>query len=171
MPANLIQTPAPHLRDGRGGVEASVSEDTRLLMCEENLKAGMRLGPIFYTVPAQQVDSFTHALDDHNPLFASSAPGGAPLAPPTMRLLDYALLIAAHFRGGSGGVHAKQRMELIEPMRVGQSVRVDGTVTETYRKRGKVYFVLEYEQRDAESSQLLVRQEITAVLLKGGGMQ
>ncbi|MGH7949963.1 MAG: FAS1-like dehydratase domain-containing protein [Candidatus Binataceae bacterium] len=148
-----------------------MSDDKRLLMCEENVKVGMRLGPIFYTVAPEQVDSFTTALDDRSALFASSAPDGARLAPPTMRLLDYALLIAAHFRGGSGGVHAKQRMELIEPMRVGQSIRVDGAITEAYRKRGKFYFVLEYEQRDAESGQLLVRQAITAVLLNDGGMR
>ncbi|MGH7863689.1 MAG: MaoC family dehydratase [Candidatus Binataceae bacterium] len=148
-----------------------MSDDTRLLMCEENLKVGMRLGPIFYTVSGEQVDSFTTALDDRNPLFAASAPGGARFAPPTMRLLDYALLIAAHFRGGSGGVHAKQRMELVEPMRVGQTVRLDGAITDAYRRRGKFYFVLEYEQRDAQSSRLLVRQAITAVLLNDGGMR
>jgi len=147
-----------------------VSNDKRLLMCEENVKVGMRLGPIFYTVTPEQAESFTRALEDRNALFSPAAADGQ-IAPPTMRLLDYALLIAAHFRGGSGGVHAKHRAEFVEPMRAGQSVRVDGAITQAYRKRGKFYFVLEYEQRDAASGQLLARQAITALLLKEGAMR
>jgi acyl dehydratase len=151
--------------------QSTVQEDTRLLMCEENVRVGMKLGPLFYLVMPDQIAAFTRALGDENPLFSPDSPAGAQLAPPTMRLLDYSLLIAQHFRGGSGGIHAKHRLEMCEPMRAGQTVRVEGAITEAYHRRGKFYFVLEYEQRDAESMRLLARHAITAVLLHEGKMQ
>ncbi len=146
-----------------------MGEDQRILMCAENLREGMALGPIYYVVSAEQVNAFTGALASKNPLFTAAASGGQ-IAPPTMRLNDYALLIAAHFRGGSGGVHAKHKCELFEPIRVGQSIKTSGRIAHTYRKRGKFYFELEYEARDAESDRLLTRQTITSVLLREGGI-
>lgn len=139
--------------------------DERAEMRAENLRQGMRLGPVFYVVGAEQVADFAAAMRTDNPLYR----GAGALAPPTMRLQDYALLISKHFRGGKGGVHAKHRCELIEPMRVGQAVRVDGVVTAAERRRGKFYFTLEYETRDAASNQLLTRQAITSVLLNPKG--
>ncbi|MFI5351975.1 MAG: MaoC family dehydratase N-terminal domain-containing protein [Candidatus Binatales bacterium] len=147
-----------------------MSEDHRILMCAENLHEGMALGPIHYVVSGEQVNAFAAALKSGNPMFTDAASGGQ-LAPPTMRLNDYALLIAEHFRGGSGGVHAKHKCELFEPMRVGQAIKATGRITRTYHKRGKFYFELEYEARDAVSDTLLTRQMITSVLLQKGEMQ
>ncbi len=134
-------------------------------MRADNLREGMRLGPVFYVVSADQIRKFADALHSDNELYRTDTP----IAPPTMRLQDYALLIAKHFKGGRGGVHAKQWCEFVKPVHAGQSVRVDGTITATYRKRGKFYFTLEYESRDAASEELLVRQAITSVLLSEDG--
>lgn len=148
-----------------------MSTDNRILMCPENLREGMKLGPIFYVVSADQVNRFTRALRTNNPLFTDESPAGAQLAPPTMRLNDYALLIAEHFRGGSGGVHARHRCDLLEPLQVGQSIKASGRIARVYRQRGKFYFELEYEARDAQSDRLLMRQAITSVLLERGEMR
>ena len=142
-----------------------MEKDDRIEMRAENLHQGMRLGPVFYLVEAQQIRAFATAVRTSNALYQ----GDHPIAPPTMRLLDYAVLIAQHFKGGKGGVHAKHRCELIEPMRAGQAVRIDGIVTSTERKRGKFYFTLEYETRDATDNRLLVRQAITSVLINPEG--
>lgn len=141
-------------------------KDNRIEMRAEHLHPGMRLGPVFYIVESKQIKAFAAALHTSNPLYQ----GDSALAPPTMRLLDYGLLIAHHFRGGKGGVHAKHRCELIEPLCAGQAVRVDGVVTSTEYKRGKFYFTMEYETRDAADGRLLVRQAITSILInpKGG---
>jgi acyl-CoA thioesterase FadM len=92
------------------------------------------------------------------------------IAPPGMRLMDYSLLIAAHFSGGSGGVHAKQWCEFHQPIRAGQTLKTSGHIVRTWIKRGKFYFELEYETRDAASDELLMRQAITSVLLRNGRM-
>ena len=143
----------------------AAGKDQRVEMRAENLHQGMRLGPLFYVVESQQIGTFAGALHATNPLYQ----GDSPLAPPTMRLNDYALLIAQHFKRGKGGVHARHRCEFFEPVRAGQAVRVDGTVTGTERKRGKFYFTLEYETRDATDSRLLVRQAITSILINPEG--
>ncbi len=148
-----------------------MSDDERILMRPENVREGMDLGPIFCVITAEQVEAFARATGADNPLYTRQSPAGVQIAPPTMRLLDYALLISKHFRGGSGGVHAKHRNEFFAPMRVGQSIRTDGRITKTWRKRGKFYFELEYESRDVENDELLMRQAITAVLLVEGRMQ
>jgi N-terminal half of MaoC dehydratase len=143
----------------------TTARDERVAMSAQNLREGMRLGPVHYVVPGEQIGVFAAALKSDSPLYR----GPDAIAPPTMRLLDYALLIAKHFRGGKGGVHAKHWCEFHEPMRAGQAVRVEGIVTQTTHKRGKFYFTLEYETRDAVTNQLLVRQAITSVLLNEKG--
>src|ERR1700730_5673409 len=145
-----------------------MAEDQRLLMCPENLHEGMRLGPIFFTVKPEQIEAFAAATASSNPLYTKSS---GQIAPPTMRLQDYALLIASRFRGGSGGVHAKHWTEFHAPMRANQKVKTEGRITSVRRKRGKFYFDLEYESRDAATDELLVRQAITSVLLIDGKIQ
>jgi N-terminal half of MaoC dehydratase len=132
-------------------------------MCPENVHQGMKLGPIFYVVTPEQIEKFARATASANPHFVHEQ-----IAPPTMRLQDYALLIAEHFYGGSGGVHAKHWNEFYAPMRAGQTVKSEGRITKTEHKRGKFYFELEYESRDADTSELLMRQAITSVLLVEG---
>ncbi|HUY37350.1 MAG TPA: MaoC family dehydratase N-terminal domain-containing protein [Candidatus Binataceae bacterium] len=139
--------------------------EARLEMRAENLHEGTRLGPIFYIVSGEQISAFACAIGSKNPLYA----GAGAIAPPTMRLLDYALLITKHFKGGKGGVHAKHWCEYHAPMRAGQAVRVDGVMTDAAHKRGKFYFTLEYETRDAATGELLTRQAITSVLLNDKG--
>jgi len=138
-------------------------------MCPENLHEGMRLGPIHYVVTPERARAFSSAVKATTPAFIPSAQNPDAIVSPTMRLQDYALLIATHLKGGKGGVHAKHWCEFHEPMRVGQSVKTVGRITATYRKRGKFYFTLEYESRDAVTDQLLVRQAITSVLLNDKG--
>ncbi len=141
-----------------------MSEDNRIPMKAENLHEGMKFGPLFYVVSSDQIRKFREALKESG---ASASDDAA--VPPTMRLNDYALLIASRFKGGKGGVHAKHWCEFHEPLHAGQSIRVEGTITATFRKRGKFYFTLEYEQRDAESGVLMTRQAITSVLLNEKG--
>jgi acyl-CoA thioesterase FadM len=117
------------------------------------------------------VDRFAQAIGSKNPLYGAEGSENSKVAPPSMRLQDYALLIAQKFKGGSGGVHAKHWCEFYEPMRVGQTIKVAGRIIRTYRKRGKFYFEVEYESRDAVNDQLLMRQAITAILLRGGTME
>ena len=142
---------------------AKPTDDTRLALHPENVREGMVLGPIFYVVRPEQIEKFARATESLNPLFIDEK-----IAPPTMRLQDYALLIAKHFHGGSGGVHAKHWNEFYAPMRAGQKIKSEGRITRTERKRGKFYFELEYESRDADTGELLMRQAITSVLLVEG---
>ena len=141
----------------------TANQEKRALMCPENVHEGMRLGPIFYTITSEQIEKFARATASSNPLFLDKK-----ITPPTMRLQDYALLIAKHFYGGSGGVHAKHWTEFHAPMRAGQTIKSEGRITKTERKRGKFYFELEYESRDADTGELLMRQAITSVLLVEG---
>jgi hypothetical protein len=145
-----------------------MDQEKRLLMCPENVHEGMTLGPIFYVVKAEQIEAFARGTASSNPLFTKQSAAGDQIAPPTMRLQDYALLSAAHFYGGSGGVHAKHWSEFHAPMRANQSIKTEGRIKWVERKRGKFYFELEYESRDATTDELLVRQAITSVLLVEG---
>ncbi len=142
-----------------------MSEDTRLPMRAEHLREGLKLGPVCYVISPEQICAFAGVLKSDHPLYR----GDSPAVPPTMRLQDYALLIARHFKGGKGGVHAKHWCEFVKPIRAGQAIRSEGTITAAYRRRGKFYFTLEYESRDAATDELLVRQAITSVLLNEEG--
>jgi hypothetical protein len=147
----------------------SESDDDRLPMCPENLPVGMRLGPVHYIVMPEQVRAFSRAVGGTGREFDPDVAQQNAIASPTMRLQDYALLIATRLKGGKGGVHAKHWCEFHHPMRVGQAIKSEGVIAETYRQRGKFYFTLEYEARDAVSNELLVRQSITSILLNDKG--
>jgi len=138
-------------------------------MCPENLHEGMRLGPIHYVVSAEQARAFSNAVKATSLEFVVDAHNPGAIVSPTMRLQDYALLIATHLKGGKGGVPAKAVGQFHEAIRLGQAVKGEGKITATYRKRGKFYFTLEYESRDAVTDKLLVRQAITSVLLNDKG--
>jgi hypothetical protein len=157
-----------NLFNGFGDRELMMDQEKRLLMCPENVREWMKLGPIFYLVQPEQIEAFARGTGNTNPLFTKDSPAGDQIAPPTMRLQDYALLIAAHFYGGSGGVHAKHWNEFHAPIRANQSVKTEGRITKVEGKRGKFYFMLEYESRDAVTDELLMRQAITSVLLLEG---
>ena len=73
-----------------------MSEDSRLPMCPENLHEGMRLGPIHYVVTPERARAFADAVKATNPDFIPGADNPAAVVSPTMRLADYALLIATH---------------------------------------------------------------------------
>ena len=138
-------------------------------MCPENLHEGMRLGPIHYVVMPERARAFADAVKATSPDFIVDERNANAIVSPTIRLQDYAILIATRLKGGKGGVHAKHWCEFHEPMRVGQAVKVEGRISATYCKRGKFYFTLEYESRDAATDQLLVRQAITSILLNDKG--
>jgi hypothetical protein len=157
-----------NLFNGSGDRRLTMEQEKRLQMCPDNVHPGMSLGPIFYVVKPEQIEAFARGTGTDSPLFRKNSPAGEQIAPPTMRLQDYALLIAAHFYGGSGGVHAKHWTEFHAPMRAHQPVKTTGRITKVERKRGKFYFELEYESRDATTDELLVRQAITSVLLVEG---
>jgi hypothetical protein len=146
-----------------------MSTQDRAEISPETLRAGTKLGPIFYTVSSEQICAFAQSLGLKGAEYAASAAENQ-IAPPGMRLMDYSLLIAAHFKGGSGGVHAKQWCEFHRPTRVGQTLKTCGQIVRTWSRRGKFYFELEYETRDAASDELLTRQAITSVLLRNGKM-
>src|SRR5271166_576189 len=141
-----------------------MAAEDRVEISPETVRAGMNLGPIFYTVSAEQISAFAQSLPWKDPEYAASR-GEDQIAPPAMRLMDYSLLIAAHFKGGSGGVHAKQWCEFHNPLRAGQTIKTNGRIVRTWNKRGKFYFELEYETRDVATDELLTRQAITSVLL------
>jgi hypothetical protein len=146
-----------------------MAAEHRVEISPETVRAGMKLGPIFYTVSAEQISAFAQSLPWKDPKYAASGEEDQ-IAPPGMRLMDYSLLIAAHFSGGSGGVHAKQRCEFHNPLRAGQTIKTNGHIVRTWNKRGKFYFELEYEARDVATDELLTRQAITSVLLQNGRM-
>jgi len=107
----------------------------------------------------RQGDESEFIVDESNPNAIVS---------PTMRLQDYALLIATQLKGGkAASTQALVRVSRADAGRTG--VKVEGRISATYRKRDKFYFTLEYESRDAATDQLLVRQAITSVLLNDKG--
>src|SRR5258708_16010367 len=142
-----------------------MSEDLRLPMCPENLHEGMRLGPINYVVTPERARAFSDAVKAANPDFIPTAQNPNAIVSPTMRLQDYALLIATRLKGRRGGVHAKHWCEFHEPMRVGQAVKTEGTITAAFRRRGKFYFTLQYESPDPLTAQLLPSQPLTSAPL------
>ncbi len=132
-----------------------------------------------FTITAGAIDAYCEALGETNPLyldeeFARSTPYGSRIAPPL-------IFTNVNFRGtgpdpkvefGNARFLGGERVEVLAPMRLGDTISVFGQVAEVYEKTGRsgrMVFVVRrtrYENQDgvdvALVSSSMVHREIEA---------
>ena len=68
------------------------------------------------------------------------------------------------------GLHAKIQCEFVTPIRIGMRVRAYGKLTEKYERRGRHYIVTQFETRDEDNGQVLVRGQFTQMIFPQSGV-
>ena len=133
-----------------------------------DLAQGDVLGPIEYTMSKFVVREYCHANELHQDCFQNDVH----VAPPTLVHLDKLRLYKHACPAGTGPtarVHYEYDATIHAPIPVGVPLRVTGTVTERYEKKGRQYVVMQIDLATAKDDQPLITYRDTVILAYKGG--
>lgn len=125
-----------------------------------------------FTVKPEDVDTFAFAVDDHDPWYfehENDSPFEGKITHPVL-LGNQALFMRHNKYIVPAGLHAKIQFEFVEPIRVGMRVRAYGKLIDKYERRGRHYIVTEFETREEETGQVLVRGQFTQMIFPQSGV-
>jgi acyl dehydratase len=127
-----------------------------------------------FIVKPEDVDTFAYAVDDHDPWYfededASDSPFKGKITHPTL-LGNQALFMRHNKYIVPAGLHAKIQFEFVEPIRIGMHVRSYGKLIEKYERRGRHYIVTQFETREEDTGQVLVRGNFTQMIFPKSGV-
>ena len=129
-----------------------------------DLDRGDVLGPVEFSLSPFVVREYCHAVELHQEYFQGSVDQ---IAPPTMIHLEKLRLYRHACPAGTGPtarVHIEYDATFHEPVRVGERLRVQGTVSERHAKRGREYVRLDIELRAVSDNRLLMTYRDTVIL-------
>ena len=122
-----------------------------------------------FLIKPEDLETYAYAVDDRHAWFFDDSPLGGRIAHPTL-LANQALLLRHSRYVIPAGLHAKMQFEFLEPLRVGMRVRTYGKVLDKYERRERHYMVTQFETRDEETGQALVRGQFTQMIFPASGV-
>ena len=128
-----------------------------------DLDQGDVLGPLEYTMSKFVVREYCHANELHQDCFQNDVK----VAPPTLVHLDKLRLYKHACPAGTGPtarVHYEYDATIHAPIPVGVPLRVKGTVTERYEKRGRQYVIMQIDLNTAQDDKPLITYRDTVIL-------
>jgi len=129
----------------------------------DNIQIGEEFGPVEGTLSELKVRQHAFAVDDYATWYFQGSPFGARIGHPTLLATDILMLFTLTYDMTppcEAGLHARNELEFLRPVFVGQKVTVTGKTTEKYQKRAQHYRVLEGAVLD-EAGQPFLRMRAT----------
>ena len=130
----------------------------------ESMEIGEEFGPVEGILSDLKLKAHAFAVDDFDPWYFQTSPFGGRIGHPTLLATDILMLFTLNYDANpptfQGGLHARNELEFIRPVFVGQKVTITGKTTEKYQKRAQNYRVLAGEVRD-EAGQMCLRMRAT----------
>jgi acyl dehydratase len=137
----------------------------------ESMDIGEEFGPVEGEVSELKLALHAFAVGDYHPWYFQTSPFGSRIGHPTLLATDILMLFTLNYvvnpPGFLGGLHARNDLEFVHPVAVGQRVTITGKTTEKYQKRAQNYRVLAGEVRD-EAGQVCLRMRATETVGLGG---
>lgn len=130
----------------------------------ENIQIGEEFGPVEGILSELKLKLHAFAVDDYHPWYFHQSPFGARIGHPTLLATDILMLFTLGYDVMTppceAGLHARNELEFLRPIFVGQRVTITGKHVEKYQKRAQNYRVLEGVVRD-EAGQPFLRMRAT----------
>lgn len=129
-----------------------------------DLEQGDVIGPVEYVMSPFVVREYCHANELHHEFFQGVA---GQVAPPTLVHLDKLRLYRHGCPLGTGPdarIHYEYDATIHDEVPVGESLSVEGKVTERYSKRGRDYVVMEIDLKRKSDGRLLIHYRDTAIM-------
>lgn len=117
------------------------------------------LGPVTRQIDRRFVVDYAYAQDDFGDWYFRESPFGGPVGHPLVLANELLFLFYDKYDGNTAqGLHTHERLRFRSPVRVGETVTVQGAYTEKYERRGQGYVTLEAVAR-GEDGRILVTHE------------
>jgi acyl dehydratase len=129
----------------------------------ENIEIGEEFGPVEGIISDFQVKMHAYAVDDYSPWYFQDSPFGGRIGHPMLvanEIVGLFQLVYDTNPSYAAGLHARNEIEFLQPLFVGQKVTLKARHTEKYQKRGQNYRILEGESLD-EAGQPFLRLRAT----------
>jgi acyl dehydratase len=117
-----------------------------------------------HLVRPEDVESYAHAIEDHDPWFFAPGPFGGPVVHPSL-FANQALLMRHNHYFVPAGLHARMIYNFHRAIPLGTRARTTGRMAEKYMRRDKPYMVTEYETK-SEEGDLLVSGKFVQMIFR-----
>jgi len=125
------------------------------------------IGSIEFVVTEDLVNRLTWALDDYNPWYQEGSPFGERIAPPTAPLQFDGTIFYDFYKYPPGGsLFAKQEFEFIQPIVIGKTYRLIGTLIDMYKRKGRSFFKMGVSITDPDGVEVMRMAKTVATLVK-----
>ncbi|HSB72957.1 MAG TPA: MaoC family dehydratase [Candidatus Methylomirabilis sp.] len=129
----------------------------------DRIEVGEEFGPVEGILSELKLKLHAFAVDDYGPWYFQQSPFGPRIGHPTLLANDILMLFTLGYDMTppcEAGLHARNELEFLRPIFVGQRVSIRGKHVEKYQKRAQNYRVLEGVVLD-EMGQPLLRMRAT----------
>ncbi|NUU08456.1 MaoC/PaaZ C-terminal domain-containing protein [Leifsonia sp. C5G2] len=121
------------------------------------------------TLDADRVRAFAFAQGDYGSWYFGESPFGGPIGHPLALANDLLFLFYETYNGNTAeGLQTHERLRFRSPLRLGESVRIDGGYVERYENRGHGYVVME-AAATAEDGRTVVEHRGTEIMRTRAG--
>ena len=114
----------------------------------EDLEVGLEVGPLRYIVTPEMVADFCAALPVDAQPYGAGGICADPIMPPTMLTTDYLPLLRGYLELG-WGLMSRHSLKSLRFVRVGDRVTVTGKITDKFVRKGRHYWTLQYDVKNA----------------------
>jgi hypothetical protein len=105
----------------------------------DDLKVGLKVGPLVHTITAEMVRDFCAAMPADATAYEARG-----VTPPTLLATDYIPLLRGHLELG-WGLMARHAMKSIRSVTIGDTVTVKGEIIDKFERKGRHYWTLRYD--------------------------
>ncbi|GEM_PF-6432796 len=132
----------------------------------DQLQIGMKVGAVEARVTEDVARRFMDTVGSSASTYLTRQADGSCVAPMTIVENLALVLFQNHYRLQTphGGLHAIEETEYLNPLLVGSTVRVEGTVVEKYEKRGNLYYTIATTISDDRGRTLARTRQTNALL-------
>jgi hypothetical protein len=109
----------------------------------DDLKVGLKVGPLTHTISAGMVRDFCAALPADTAVCEAQG-----VMPPTLLATDYIPLLRGHLELG-WGLMARHTLKSIRAVAIGDTVTVTGEIIDKFERKGRHYWTLRYEVKNS----------------------
>jgi len=109
----------------------------------DELIVGLRVGPLVHTISGEMVRDFCAAMPADGAVYEKQG-----VMPPTLLATDYIPLLRGHLELG-WGLMSRHTIKSMRAVAIGDTVTVTGEIIDKFERKGRHYWTLRYDVRNA----------------------
>jgi len=118
------------------------------------LSVGLKVGPLVHIISSEMVRDFCAAMPADAAIYERQG-----VMPPTLLATDYIPLLRGHLELG-WGLMSRHTLKAVQHVAIGETVTVTGEIIDKFERKGRHYWTLRYDVRNARG-ELCIENTVT----------